>query len=847
MYKSVNDFFEWAHVSIQSYSTRSGLRATIVVPGPKTADGVRKWGQSKFKSEGEAEVWSPYVYTYAEYLKKLTQRPELNGGNEKLFEEIIGKADIFLPFLKVWKKFFYHLPDDLFFESFLLYSEIRSFTGDLNLAQEILTVENSPHDAEILNIVTQFWNFATELPLLDEPTLIFMLAERLKKISVKKSPGLVIFWDFHIFSGIQVDLMKSLAFYYDDVWIPLSHKIWDQKQNRDWMSWLDADLIEIPAIILNHDVEKKKSVKYFKLFPDNGTNLFFYQWTEENRNKNVAYILAETDPDLMQFLEFVPTNGKFQSKMTFLTEEFNQSFQFLKERLPLKESDFISIIQHQLIKNKNEKNFRSLKINLMWIKYGKEFFTLFHETGVINQIDLLTLGKIIELNLPRLKGVNFHDSMELKDLNIENLLYGFDEFIDEGNLKENFQECILILNKHHKLESPYKEGPLGPYIDKLNNLGPVKRSDLKDLFSKEKLREILEFVATQFYVEESVYEENPSIKDLIEEMKIPRHQANQVPLKLKSSHNLMAQNDLNLTLNLKQLSPTQLQLYVDCPRKFYLEQGKIKSPSIEYEGSFQNYELGDLLHLILNKAFKNNSKTLKEMGNLTELKEFIDENYNEFKIKKNKNINPIENIRNINSLYKSLPPVLNEFKNIVDNLDETQFFSEMEVKGIFPVKSQDSSINYSTRIDLVLQGEWGFGIIDFKRTHYSIPTNKKEFGEFHYHQLWFYLMVLREKVEFKNSEVRFLGYYCLENPFKSMFWVPDGESENWVKGNFPLLGKSIFIVGDKENINWEEEYLNKFHKDLEELFGDTKFSIRPRNKKICEFCYSNKICPKVEN
>jgi biotin-(acetyl-CoA carboxylase) ligase len=138
-------------------------------------------------------------------------------------------------------------------------------------------------------------------------------------------------------------------------------------------------------------------------------------------------------------------------------------------------------------------------------------------------------------------------------------------------------------------------------------------------------------------------------------------------------------------------------------------------------------------------------------------------------------------------------------------------------------------------IDLLMKTPLGYGVIDFKRSAGSIPT-QKSILEFEKIQLWFYLNAL----EVSSDEVHFSGFFNLSEPAESLFMSCDKE----VKKELESLGVKTFVSKDlaADYSSYQEFEIEK----VQELQQDDLFEDRPIKSDACRFCDLSNVCPRGE-
>ncbi len=109
-------------------------------------------------------------------------------------------------------------------------------------------------------------------------------------------------------------------------------------------------------------------------------------------------------------------------------------------------------------------------------------------------------------------------------------------------------------------------------------------------------------------------------------------------------------------------------------------------------------------------------------------------------------------------------------------------------------------------------------------------------------QLWFYL----SHYPVHHDEIKFWGFFNLEEPYESQFYFPNQNIHDYFLENIwnKQDGKTHYL---REEIQTKLEQYAAVEKFLiQEIFIHKKFLIRPRKDDVCTYCSVKNICPKHE-
>jgi CRISPR/Cas system-associated exonuclease Cas4 (RecB family) len=528
----------------------------IICPSPTLADGFRDFIDSKAE-----------VITVAKWIKS-----GLINENEKR----VGKAELMLYLASAWRKYFSDASENIFFNSFKIFTELRSFTLDVEIISGILD-ELAP---EIKKTIILFWAVIQAENLMDEHSAYNKLGE-----ASHKRPLYLI--GFKHLSAIQIDMVKKISSYVDiDLFIP--NKVKQKSLSNDWINWLDTEKI------VDHDTSMSKS------------NL-----------KVVTYSTNKLNTYLKNFRDIIQEGFLFKSPEDLFIHSKENAFSILYENQKQDQPfDFLALIEKEKVKSLERQLFLDFKI---WLLMEEAFKTYSEYSDNIDSFFLTVLRQVVDLNTPRNFLIPMNDREGSKILNFDDLKY-----------RKSDRALVVVLSKE---SSPFMVNETSypdDIVKKLKLIGPLKRGGLDVLFVKEELKDIFKsFENVYFFIEEGVEEIDIGVREILEEFNlIPIDLDFQFPIKIKRD---VLKEVIHIHTNKNpSLSASSLQAFQDCPRKYfatYIE--KMSNKNLAKVGIEPN-EIGQIEHAIIADYFQKNIEVHEEeVLNFAKLKltEYVKHNH----------------------------------------------------------------------------------------------------------------------------------------------------------------------------------------------------------------------------
>lgn len=764
---------------------------TVICPHPTLADRSRSF----FSHDAQ-------VLTISRFIK---DKLALAYPEEPI--ELKGKAELLLFLSGVWRKRLGPQKLETFKQAFKLFTELRSFTLELTLIEEILP----EFGEEVSQAVRLFWLVSEQLNLVDEHKSYSLLAEAFRTIENPVNDKAIleghgerfIFWGFRHLSALQVDFIKALSLRHE-IYIPLPQVVLSQIQTADWPSWLGAELLKNPKEeILKEEVYKQVSFAKGRL----SETLSAYTLEKNLLKNSVDVLLCTQSPELDQYAEIPLKNLHYRSSLELWKGDFEKIFFSLSER----QGSYGEKIEELLKESLKAQHFSRLKILLLFKTVLKEWQELSEDHAEPSFFDEMIIREITLLRLPR----NFIFPL-MKEA--QGSIFSLRE--SEG-LEGNRPLLICASSKYEDLKSG-SEAYNTRVMEFLRAIGPVQRKDFAFTFVKNHLRELLRRPESVLFFEEGLMEHMLSWSDILNGFKA------QAIFDGKSLERIKKADPLSLQgreAKLDRISATILQSYLDCPRKFYYSYIEKMKERTEFETELRSDELGTLEHEVI-EHYLSEEKSFDEEKHTGLVRERL-EGY----LKRHQKKLPLVEkekayweIRNYSQNgIRSLLKLKENWAGLEFRFEEK--FSG-ELKGL-PIKGS---------ADCVMTLPEGWALFDFKRSDSSIPS-QKEIENLESVQIPFYLTHLPKA----ESPCLFWGHINLSEIEKSQVFA----SEELVLRRLLLAD---FLEGKKVGQYAPDLKVYTFKEDelMNAIQTDRSFVPKPLNKDVCSFCDLANVCPRGE-
>ncbi len=716
------------------------------------------------------------------------------------------KSELNLLLATAWKKQFgQEKTFSLYKQAFNLYTELRSYTLDREVISDIL--ELYPEDIRVA--ILWFDQLISILEIHDEHSGYVLIKEsaRMSEEECLTPKGKnIIFWGFPYFSGVQVDMIKSLAIR-NHVEIPITEYVYGCSIKTDWVQWFDTE----------------KTIKPVSLEPvecrvvEIGKNKLSSSIERLWDKKETDILLVEKQVSMVQALEISIPKLAFKIPIDFLSHEVEKLF---TELASLQAVDDNLLTDTALIYLKEELQGELQQIEGNWKRV--KALTLVHsiiltwsELASINDnislFDLEVLQESSLLDATR----NFQYNMVRKP---NGKLVGL-EGLDALDLERSLYICAT--SKYNRLNTtgtPFVRG----VNEILKDIAPLRRYRFEFEVFKEKITRILRSQNVVLFLEKELE-------------KIDRGWAEIMALhtgsREKISHNSKSTQvkpeylflDKKITKKLDTISASRLQHFIDCPAKYYYIKNEPLETRFTDKLSLGPAELGQIEHDVIEKFFtQRGAKNIAEVA-LEQCTLFLK--------KENKIISNI--LRQ--SYLQEIEMYAQNGVNCLNHFIE----ADPNVKFIFE-KSQvinHHGIQIYTRPDCLIQGDVFRGVLDFKRSASSVAS-AQEVLAYSKIQLPFYVKYALEKI----SEQNIMGYISLASPTDSKFWSSEKELLTIAYGccDKKLSRPKLYLINEWEE--YFEEFDSYIGEQIQALQQERDFFVNNKNTKVCNYCPVTYLC-----
>jgi len=737
---------------------------------------------------------------------------------EDFFNRLITKSDLLLTLAVAWKKKWDHLPYQTFYQVFNLFTELRSFTVNSDLISEILN-NLDPIKRET---ISYFWILMEQLNLIDEHQAYYLLSEVYRNPTnspvYDKNESLV-FWGFNFLTALQIDLIKSLALR-RDVYIPFPVEVYKNAIASDWIKWLHpAEDVEI-----NTDHNKKVKAIYFssgKLCETMSMLLKVDQYISAD------IYLAQKKPSFDQLMEIPINQLFFKVSNDIFLNSFNEISDliiqlWLDNNQVLSAADLELFLQDQLeqkLKTDNpHQDFKAIKIFLSYKKTLGKWQDLSEMNDNLSLFDIKVIGKYLELGLPRTYYLPLvKNAADFRAFGLESLV-GF---------AEDRKKILCISSDYADLKKDeilYDEN----IYSFLSTIGPIKRAAFDFSFYKYYMQELLMSKNVVLLIETGLQDRNVAWKEILGKFSLEKISLENNKSKIKKVADYLNDYVKEHVQEKFSISPTGLQIWLDCPRKFYFQIiKKIRDDSIFITQVTPAF-LGNLQHVIV-QYWCNNSARWSEEDHSAYCEKLLVGELGKARI----TLTPFDFEQSLNEIITFSRNGILVLKSLQDKFNVIQYVFEKRIH-----EENDHTI-FIGRVDVIGHTENGIFLLDLKRSKSSIPT-LGEIRKFDKIQLPYYLAHLPDQ-----EKVLFTGYLCLADITDSMFFAfQNGVLEILVEENL-VKAKTA----DNKNFHYEEwikNYRQKEVVELKKISIEKKFLAKPRTVKDCEWCAVKNICARGE-
>jgi hypothetical protein len=787
-------------------------RKTIIIcPNPNMADDFRE-KHTSFKHESDSEV-----ITISKFINDLIK----NKLNDIQFTR---KSELLLILAGVWKAKFSQLPKETFLQSFQYFTDLRSYTFDKELINEVL----ERLDVTFQQAIEYFWLVSDNqaMNINDEHKAYHLLADYFREAIPEDASEVdeefvdkdFVFYGFTHLSGSQIDFLKSLSIR-NDVFIPLPESVIKTSKKSDWINWLENDLNEEDNEII---ADQPISINIIP-FQKNRLGAAINNYIKHGEHESLDIYLTKKNPSYLELNEITIKAATFKSSSGMLDAALKKVQTKLLDLIKTKDcSDkeiiiFLNEISDQAIfeakENKMVIDYRLIKITQLYKKSIAEMIELSETFTSFDLFTLYILNEIVQLNIPRI--YNFplaKDEMKTSIRGLESI---------EGFNRDN--KTILIAKsgygKLKSTESVYHED----IMEILASIGPVRRVEFEYQILRHKLLEVLSCPNTILFLEDGVQEYDPCWSELLNSCSL-----NKIDINGEATKSLRIDPMIKLKSERKELSnrfsASRLQSYLDCKQKFFFSYLNKLDTWNRPENRIMPNDLGTMEHEVIEK-YLNNHDDLNQKQHYILCQKIL-ESYLE------KNFVKLEFLE----YKKYLIEIVNYSKagiGFLLNLKTIDPGAKLSFEVPIDFNAADVEYEFIGSVDCIATTKFGMMIFDFKRSAAGIPSFSawKEFSKI---QLWFYANYSNIEL----SKIACLGYLNLSDIENSLIMPTSKDIYQ------EIVDKIGVKVNKKEYsfIDLSKDFQELCHNTIYEIKNEKEFLANPKNSSVCKYCTVVNIC-----
>ena len=731
----------------------------IICPSPIVADGLRRLMPENIE-----------VLTISKWVADYLKTKNLKRSN---------KAELMLRLSSVWRHYFPEAEAHLFFKAFEMFTELRSFTLNLELLSEFLKELDEVTTKSILI----FWAFLQNDKIIDEH-----LSYQITSDYEVERPIWIM--GFKHLSGIQIDMLKVMS-EKTDVSVFFPKDVYLESLSSDWIRWLvPEEKVEVKA--------QKKKLRVIS-FPKNKLNIVLNSVKKIIPNFDLA--LASENLCFNSRQEVSLEGLYFKSPEDIFKVKREELCEVLSEELlasPMGLEDFSNLLEVKKKEALKKEDFIYYKTLLLFAE-ALTFYSEFQSS-----VDIFTLKifkMILELNSPRVSLVTLISNPENRLMELNELLY-----------RESVYPLAIVASSSYgplrSQEKKYSE----KMIEALRVIAPIKRSGLDFSYLKSELIQILSNNDNILLMEEGLEMIDLSWKEILKNFELEILDP-KTDYKLKLKKDYLSSVIKKGPYVPKNISASRLQVYMDCPRKYYFSYIEKINHRAEERLSIAADEMGTIEHNIIEQYFIN------------------------IKIDSNLSFDPVLHHKQcslaLDTFIATNKIVLND-KSKLSTFYQLLHHSQNGIEFLIKFCLENSALDLGFERGLA-ENPWGLvgsvdclvylpddkvALFDFKRSGAAIGS-KRDTMSFDKIQIWAYLIVIHR---FQEKSIHTWGYLNLSEIETSQIY---NEAES-----------QILNVGIMDNFQIKLETI------IDNMKGEVNFLATPRTSKVCDFCEVQLFCSK---
>ncbi len=772
----------------------------VICPNPSIADAMRT---SVVRYEGELSF---ETLTINKFLQDLFIKfyPD---------QAVVRKSQLLKYLATVWKNVFPEERESYFHQAFNVFTDLRSFTLNPSLIEDIL----DHYDEVVARAIRFFWKVTESEGLIDEHQAYQNILNALSDPSFQDhedlfAKGLILTGFTHL-SGNQVELLKFIG-KYTDVVIPIPAEVIKDSLRTDWVDWVktQADHIE------EYEAFRYETPLKRYTFARGQGNLVFKNLFETEGKGNVLFIKSKIG--MKEVLEVPSRQSFYKSELELFDGILKETVEELEDHFLKNIGDKVSSqeIEDYLIAkqkalviapDKKLRSFLAIKLYGSFLKELKDWVELSEVNEVISNFDMQILVEMTGLNLPRSFNIPILKEVSESILSLKDL-YQID--LEERN--------YIYVDSGHDLSVGGATQYPKDVQEILITLGPMRRKGLDLLFYISQIKEILASDNTTLLLESGLDKHDPTWNHLLSEFEVldqsKGHDRRDIELN-------EIEPDLSNFKEMDRLSPTRMQSYLECPRKYYYQYILKLGNEPEKIGAIDSRLLGDFEHRVVQVYLKEGHDW---------------------------NIETFDKIL-LETLSK-LPPNYKENRALYDEIyAEVRFFSKQSIIELLKLREVDPDITFE--IEWQMRSDEAKGsadvigfskklgpiLIDLKRSSGSIPI-KSEIETLKKIQLWYYLNFSFAD-DTSPEDFALMGYINLSDPEKSLVFYQDPDIYNQLMA-VGFLSKDAFVTFKNDISEYLETFQDMYKGTLHRMNVEKKFEILPESAGSCNYCPGAAIC-----
>lgn len=697
-----------------------------------------------------------------------------------------NKSTLTLFLGSIWKKLKKDSDYMGYLQAFNIFTELRSYSVESSVIEGVLEL----YDEDIAQIISVFQTVMTDLNIIDEHGSYNLLTQRIREGDLPvdyEFPSEILLYGFETMTASQLDLLKILSTR-TDIGLLIHQAVLENSSELDWVGWLKTDETETVPLIQR----TPKKLNSFEFSPG-------FIGSSLPRDYDILIIGAKKNH--YHYIQEIPF--AFQYKQS--VDLFSHSFQIIWERI----ENFRGGVQELKLELQTEINrlvelqkFLDIKVCFTILNKVHEWEEISDENQYLSEFDLKIIKDASQLDLPRINKFDPRGKGRLIDLSqMEGI--------------ENKKIAIVAGSQYQRLNFSEHN-----YTDSIENylasIGPLRSSEFEFNLYHAKLKELALLNDVDFYIEQGLLKSEKQWKRITDQFELD---LNPIELSFKTEVNYF--NESKTKPLVEKISSSRLQVYHDCPRKYYYSYVEKREPKITLKDHLDSMELGQLQHKII-EVYLTKYDHFDEELYLAIISETLDQ------FLKGKDAVQVEGI-----LVETRAFTQKVILSILKLSRELQLQFVFE-KDFSLKKDQDQFVG---SIDCFGSGSLLNLVLDFKRSGFSF-TSQTGILDFEKNQLWFYLSRLVELELIDPAKPLVFGYIDLSDISNSLLFSNDKEI---------LKSVSDFMGGTRNKVLNElnDMLLNyqEFEKKMiEDLRSDHDFLPKPIDSKTCDFCFQSATC-----